>query len=117
MNYQPGLHIIAEFSTLQKELLEKSAPVQQLLHSLINKYGLNKLGEVFHDFDPAGFTAVICLSESHISLHSWPEYERVNMDIYLSNYQRNNDQTGQQIFEEIVRFFDAEVISCQQLKR
>lgn len=117
MNYQPGLHIIAEFSSVKKDLLEKSAHVQQLLHSLINKHGLHKLGEVFHDFDPAGFTAVICLSESHISLHSWPEYDRVNMDIYLSNYQRNNDKTGQHIFEEIVRFFDAEVISCKQVKR
>lgn len=117
MKYHPGLHIIAEFSSTQKELLEKFIHVQQLLHSQINKYGLHKLGEVFHDFEPAGFTAVICLSESHISLHSWPEYGRVNMDIYLSNYQRNNDQTGQQIFEEIVNFFGAEVISCQQLKR
>jgi S-adenosylmethionine decarboxylase len=117
MNYQPGLHIIAEFSSPKKELLERSSFVQQLLHSQIIKYGLNKLGEVFHDFDPAGYTAVICLSESHISLHSWPEYERINMDIYLSNYRQNNDATGQRIFEEIVRFFDAEVISCQQIKR
>jgi S-adenosylmethionine decarboxylase len=59
MNYQPGLHIIAEFSSLKKDLLQKSAHVQQLLHTLINKHGLNKLGEVFHDFDPAGFTAVL----------------------------------------------------------
>jgi S-adenosylmethionine decarboxylase len=117
MKYQPGLHIIAEFSSIHKELLEKFTHVQQLLHSQINKHGLHKLGEVFHDFEPAGFTAVICLSESHISLHSWPEYGRVNMDIYLSNYQRNNDQTGQRIFEEIINFFSAEVISCQQLKR
>jgi S-adenosylmethionine decarboxylase len=117
MNYQPGLHIVAEFLSPKKELLEKSSFVQQLLDVQINKYGLTKLGEVFHDFEPAGFTAIICLSESHISLHSWPEYERINMDIYLSNYQRNNDHAGQQIFEEIVRFFDAEVLSCQQLKR
>lgn len=117
MIYQPGLHIIAEFSSPRKELLEKYADVQQLLNIQINKYGLNKLGEVYHNFQPGGFTAVICLSESHISLHSWPEYERVNMDIYLSNYQRNNDRTGQQIFEEMIEFFNAEVISCQQLKR
>ena len=117
MNYQPGLHIIAEFSSPKKELLERFSLVQQLLHSQINKYRLHKLNEVFHNFDPAGYTTVICLSESHISLHSWPEYDRVNMDIYLSNYQRNNDQVGQQIFEEMIQFFDAEVISCQQIKR
>lgn len=117
MNYQPGLHIIAEFSSARKELLEQFSFVQKLLDTQISKYDLLKLGEVYHNFEPGGFTAIICLSESHISLHSWPEYDRINMDIYLSNYQQNNDQTGQRIFEELVRFFDAEVIACQQIKR
>jgi S-adenosylmethionine decarboxylase len=117
MHYEPGLHIIAEISSAKKELLEQFSPIQQLLNAQIETHGLHKLGEVYHDFQPAGYTAVICLSESHISLHSWPEYQRVNLDIYLSNYQRNNDQTGQRIFDTLVAFFDAAVISCQQIKR
>jgi S-adenosylmethionine decarboxylase len=117
MHYEPGLHIIAEISSAKKELLEKFSFVQQLLDAQISQHGLHKLGEVYHNFQPAGFTAVICLSESHISLHSWPEHERVNLDIYLSNYQRNNDHTGRKIFEALTTFFDAAVISCQQIKR
>jgi S-adenosylmethionine decarboxylase len=117
MSYQPGLHIIAEISSSHKHLLEKSAAVRQLLDTQVEKYSLSKLGEVYHDFEPGGFTAVICLSESHISLHTWPEFERVNLDIYLSNYQRYNDDTGRQLFEELVTFFEAGIISCQQLKR
>ncbi|MBO9563036.1 MAG: S-adenosylmethionine decarboxylase [Niastella sp.] len=117
MNYQPGLHIIAEISSSQKHLLERSAAVKALLDTQVIKHGLSKLGEVYHDFEPGGFTAVICLSESHISLHTWPEYERVNLDIYLSNYQRYNDDTGRQLFDELVAFFGAGIISCQQIKR
>lgn len=117
MNYQPGLHIIAEITSTQKHLLEKFAAVKQWLDVKVATHGLHKLGEVYHDFEPGGFTAVICLSESHISLHTWPEYERVNLDIYLSNYQRYNDDIGRQLFEELVSFLSAVVISCQQLKR
>jgi S-adenosylmethionine decarboxylase len=117
MDYQPGLHIIAEISSAKKNLLEQFASVKQLLDSQVAKYKLSKLGEVYHNFEPGGFTAVICLSESHISLHTWPEYERVNLDIYLSNYQRYNDDTGRQLFEELVAFFEADIIACQQLKR
>ena len=117
MYYEPGLHIIAEITSTNKQLLEQFQAVQQLLNEQIETHGLHKLGEVYHDFQPAGYTAVICLSESHISLHSWPEYGRVNLDIYLSNYQRNNDGTGQKIFEAIVQFFDAAIISSQQIKR
>jgi len=117
MSYQPGLHIIAELSSSKNDLLQTFSFVRQLLNSQIHKYNLQKLGEVYHNFEPGGFTAVICLSESHISLHSWPEYQRINMDIYLSNYQRANDHTAQAIYEEVMQFFDAELISCQQIKR
>ena len=117
MNYQPGLHIIAEISSSRKDLLERFTAVKALLDQQVERHRLSKLGEVYHDFDPGGFTAVICLSESHISLHTWPEYERVNLDIYLSNYQRYNDDTGRQLFEELVAFFEADIIACQQLKR
>lgn len=117
MDYVPGLHIIAEISTAKHELLTTGSAVQHLLNTQISLHGLHKLGEVYHNFQPAGFTAVICLSESHISLHSWPEYRRLNLDIYLSNYQRNNDQTGQKLFDALVAFYDATVISCQHIKR
>ena len=117
MIYQPGLHIIAEFSSANKELLQQFPAVQQLLNGQIIRYGLQKLGEVYHNFEPAGFTAVICLSESHISLHTWPEFQRVNMDIYLSNYKRANDQTAHAIYEEMQQFFNATIISCQHIKR
>lgn len=117
MNYQPGLHIIAEVSSSRRQLLEKFSAVKDLLDSQVDTHLLTKLGEVYHDFNPGGFTAVICLSESHISLHTWPEYGRINLDIYLSNYQRYNDDTAKKIFDSLVTFFEAEVISCQHIKR
>lgn len=117
MNYQPGLHIIAEVSSNRRPLLETFNAVKILLDSQVNTHHLTKLGEVYHDFSPGGYTAVICLSESHISLHTWPEYGRINLDIYLSNYQRSNDDTAKKIFEALVAFFGADVLSCQYLKR
>lgn len=117
MSYKPGAHIIASLHTLSASLLQHSAPVSQLLDELIRKYQLQKLGEVYHDFPEGGFTAVVCLSESHISLHSWPEYNLVNIDIYLSNFKRTNDGTVQEIYAAIINFFEAKVEKTQTIIR
>lgn len=117
MQYLPGKHIIATLTTSRTELISQYADFQKILDQLIQQYKLQKLGEVYHNFSPAGFTAVVCLSESHISIHTWPEYNKVNLDIYLSNYQRNNDGTVQAIYESVVAFFDAAISHEQTITR
>lgn len=117
MQYRPGTHIIATFKTQQEQLLQKAGSFRALINSLVNEHGLEKLGEVYHDFSPSGFTAVICLSESHISIHTWPEHQLVNLDIYLSNFERNNNGTVAAVYEACKTFFSAEVLQQQTITR
>lgn len=117
MSYNPGTHLIATLCTNNVELLQQYASFQSLVDSLIGQYGLQKLGDVYHNFSPAGFTAVVCLSESHLSVHTWPEHGRVNLDIYLSNYLRENDGTVQALFEAVQAHFNASVEAVQTIKR
>lgn len=114
---QPGIHIIAELSVSQDELLNQFEPLRELLRQLIAQHDLSNLGEVYHNFSPRGFTALVCLSESHISFHSFPEFHRLHLDIYLSNYSRNNHPAGQAIFESVVQFYNAAIIGQQTLYR
>lgn len=90
---------------------------KQLADELTQVFDLQKLGEVYHDFEPGGFTGIICLSESHLSVHTWPEFGKVNLDIYLSNFLRINDGTVRVIFERITAYFEARVISENQITR
>jgi S-adenosylmethionine decarboxylase len=116
-HYQPGTHLIVSLTTPEIALLQTFAAFQQVADALVQKYALTKLGEVYHNFEPGGFTAVLCLSESHISVHTWPEFGRVNLDIYLSNYLRNNDGTVQAIYEAFLLFFKATVLNSQTIVR
>ena len=117
MTYQPGLHIIAELAVSNVSLLNSFEHAKQCIDQIIDQKQLTNLGEVYHNFSPAGFTAVVCLSESHLSLHSWPEHNRLHLDVYLSNFLRDNNQTTQAIFNELVSFFNADIIQQQTLKR
>jgi S-adenosylmethionine decarboxylase len=115
--YQPGLHIIASLQTDQADRLSEYPALMERLNQLIATHGLCKLGEVYHRFEQGGYTAVVCLSESHVSLHTWPEYGRVNLDIYLSNYQRANDDTCRAIYRALQQFFNGAVLAEQYITR
>ncbi|MGN6492630.1 MAG: S-adenosylmethionine decarboxylase family protein [Agriterribacter sp.] len=117
MPYQPGTHLIATLQTPNSDGIMHCQAFMQQLNLLIQQYSLQKLGEVYHDFVPGGFTAVVCLSESHISVHTWPEHALINLDIYLSNFQRNNDGTVHAIFNAIVKHFDATIVNHQIIIR
>ena len=54
----------------------------------------------------ADFTAVICLTESHLSIHTWPEYNLATFDIFLSNYQKDNTQKVKDIYNAVLNFFE-----------
>lgn len=117
MSYQPGTHLIATLFTDQVHSLEECTAFRQLVDKLIEENMLQKLGEVYHNFSPAGYTGVVCLSESHVSVHTWPEHGRINIDIYLSNYLRNNDGTVDRLYEAIKTYFAARVEQETFLKR
>lgn len=117
MNYLPGTHIIATLSSEDKNNLAEYSSFRILVEGLIRDHSLQKLGEVYHNFSPVGYTGVVCLSESHLSVHTWPEHGRINVDIYLSNFQRNNDGTVAHIYQEIKKHFHASVEDETVLKR
>src|ERR1700710_57280 len=106
MQYNPGLHILSEFTSDDLELLSSGSPFRQHLDKLIFDQKLNKVGEVYHDFEGGGFTAVVCLTESHISIHTWPEFKLATFDVFLSNYQHENDEKARAIYQSILAFYN-----------
>ena len=44
--------------------------------------GATVLGQSFHQFDPYGVTGVVTIAESHLCIHTWPEYGYAAVDIF-----------------------------------
>ncbi|MBS1612881.1 MAG: S-adenosylmethionine decarboxylase [Bacteroidetes bacterium] len=115
--YIPGLHVICDFESSDVAKLKDAASFTVLLKELIVTYQLSSLGEIMHSFPDAGFTAVVCLTESHISIHTWPEYGRATFDVFLSNYMRVNDGHAKAITEKILQHFNAVKHTTTEIKR
>jgi S-adenosylmethionine decarboxylase len=117
MPYQPGLHILAEFSAVNTASFSASTACKLFFDKLVATYNLEKVGEVYHDFDGAGFTGVVCLTESHLSIHTWPEFNLATFDIFLSNYQKDNSDKVRAIYQEVLEFFEGAEIKKTELVR
>lgn len=115
--YQPGLHILTSISVSDALCLRDYTPFKVFLSDAILQFDLKNLGEVYHNFSPEGFSAVVCLSESHISVHTWPEHHLVNYDIYLSNFLQVNDGTVKALDELLQSYFKGHVLQSQAIKR
>ena len=106
----PGLHIIANFKVLSAEKLTDFTLFKDFIETRIQYYALTQVGEVYHNFNGGGFTGVVCLTESHLSIHTWPENHYITFDIFLSNYLKDNRKTTKSIYNDVVEFFQADVI-------
>jgi S-adenosylmethionine decarboxylase proenzyme len=62
--------------------LSDNARVQKAILSALDKAGATVIGCQRHDFTPHGTTVIAMLSESHASIHTWPEYGFAAMDYF-----------------------------------
>ena len=115
--YKPGLHLISEFKVQNASILKDCAELKKYLDAVILQNGLTKVGEVYHEFEGGGYTAVICLTESHISIHTWPEFNRVTFDVFLSNYMNYNNDIATSIHEGVLSLLDATDVQRTVLNR
>ncbi|HET6224981.1 MAG TPA: S-adenosylmethionine decarboxylase, partial [Bacteroidia bacterium] len=94
-----------------------SSTLKKYLDRVITENNLTKVGEVYHQFEGSGYTAVICLTESHISIHTWPEFNRVTFDVFLSNFMKYNNDIANSIHDGVLALLDATDVQKTVLNR
>lgn len=73
----------AAFAAMPRESpLNDPATLDGLLEAIVGVCGLTVLETAAHAFSPYGLTMVKLLSESHISVHTWPECGAFALDVY-----------------------------------
>ena len=114
--YNPGQHILATFSA-DELVLNDAGRCKDVFDGLIAELKLQKIGEVYHSFQGGGFTAVVCLTESHVSIHTWPEFKMATFDVFLSNFEKDNSSKVQRFFDKTISMLNAHVITKQEISR
>jgi len=61
--------------------VDDAAETAELLLDMARLAHLTPIGNVSHQFSPQGVTALLLVSESHLSAHTWPELEYAALDV------------------------------------
>jgi len=77
-----GRHLIAEFYECDPNVLNDVDRVRTFMLTAARKVGATIVGEAFHHFSPQGVSGSVVISESHLSIHTWPEKGYVAVDIF-----------------------------------
>ena len=87
--FHKGIHIIADLWGCNPEKLSFIDEIKPVLSRVVKESGLNSLQDYFFQFEPKGVTGVYVLSQSHISIHTWPEKNFASVDIFTCGPPEN----------------------------
>jgi len=90
-----GKHLIVEMYDTPKDvcnyLLTNAPNIKGVCSDACLKANASIINEFFHKFpgSKSGVTGVIILEESHLSIHTWPEFNYIAIDIFTCGEKAN----------------------------
>lgn len=98
-NNSLGRHYFIDITNVPENMINNHRLLKSKCNTLLENFQMKTLGVNEHAFQPQGYTLLYLLSESHLSLHSWPEYNTLKMDLFTcSSKNLDNVQTIKEIF-------------------
>jgi len=81
-----GRHLLVEMKDCDPGLLDDLEAVKETFVSAARKAKATIVKDVFHRFSPYGVSGVVVIAESHLSIHTWPEYRYAAVDVFTCNH-------------------------------
>ena len=93
-----GKHFVASYLHCDPEAIRNLENLRQAMDEAVGACGATILQKNSHTFLPDGLTSVYLLSESHASIHTYPEFQACFVDLFTCG---NNCSAER--FDEILR--------------
>jgi S-adenosylmethionine decarboxylase len=77
-----GRHLLLELFDCAPDALDSLEAVKGALVEAAKRAHATIVDVVFHEFNPFGISGVVVIAESHLSIHTWPEYRYAAVDIF-----------------------------------
>jgi len=81
-----GRHVTMDLREVAFEKLNDVHFLKEVMYEAATRCGATVVGESFIQFSPQGVTGVLVLSESHLSIHTYPEEGFAAIDCYTCGY-------------------------------
>jgi spermidine synthase len=77
-----GRHVLVEFYDCEPEILNDVSTIENNMVAAAKEAGATVINSTFHYFSPFGVSGVVVIQESHLAIHTWPEYRYAAVDLF-----------------------------------
>lgn len=108
-------HLILDIHKIENtQLLNDKRGLELLAIHLCDRLHFHILHQFTYEFQPQGITIVFALRESHLTFHTYPEEQRIAVDIYTCKDQQ---QQLEYISQMLVKIFKGDRLRDLLLSR
>ena len=111
--YALGTHLLVELRECSTKILSNLKEVQDVLITAAKIADATIVEAAFHEFSPFGISGMVVIAESHLSIHTWPEYEYAAVDIFTCG----NTLKPKKAVTYLIKKFQSKNPSIVELKR
>jgi len=108
-----GRHVLAEMYGCDPGALDDIERVRDVMVDAAQKAGAEVREVAFHKFSPQGVSGVVVISESHLAVHTWPEYGYAAVDVFTCG-ERVDPWSA---VNEIAGHFGSRQVTASEMKR
>ena len=108
-----GQQVLVEYYNCDAAVLNDRDRIAAVMVEAANLAGATVVEEVFHLFNPHGISGVVVIAESHLSIHTWPEYGYAAVDLFTCG----DEIRPERAFDYLKKMLKAESVSVMELKR
>ncbi|HEX6982197.1 MAG TPA: adenosylmethionine decarboxylase [Balneolaceae bacterium] len=108
-----GRQILVEFYDCDSDKINDVDFIESSILAATRSSGATIISHDFHKFSPHGVSGVVVIAESHVSIHSWPEYNYAAVDIFTCGETIDPWVIQEHLKED----FESKNISSMEMKR
>lgn len=106
-----NIRLLFQQCQCEPEYIHNPEPVRDFVRQAVENAGLIAIKDVHYTFEGGGYTIAVILAESHVVLHTWPEYQdMVLVELSVCDFMRSNRDRAIHLGEELARIFQPETI-------
>jgi len=108
-----GKQILVEYYDCDQSKINDVSYVENSLIQATKASNATIISHNFHKFSPYGISGVVVIAESHVAIHTWPEYNYAAVDIFTCG-----DTIDPWVIQEHLKeFFESKNVSSMEMKR
>lgn len=77
-----GTHLLVELRDCNRGLLNDVEQIEEMMLVAARVARATVVDSRFHRFNPFGISGVVVIAESHLTIHTWPEYGYAAVDVF-----------------------------------